>query len=659
LKTSDYQYYKCPHDYFNVVQKSVAPHFTTDTNVVISFNTATGKTLIAECMIAYHLSIKKDSKIVYVSPYKSISVEKYNSWTENDQFKDYGVLLSNSDTNPEAKEWDENRILILTNESLDSKTRSSDAPDWLSKVSIIVVDEVHLIGQEGRGGKLESMLMRFSRINPDARIVCLSATFENSNSLAKWIKSLNNKPTKLFFSDWSSNETVISYHSFNDDGYYKETNEEKIKCSLKLINARNFSDKTIVFVHSKKTGLEIQNRLSAMGTSCHFHNASAGSIKQKQKIIDVFNDRYSGLNVLISTSTLSSGVNLSCDRAIIVDTQRAGKDIPEVEIHQMCGRVGRVQSDDINYVDILIKESIFENEENRIRDSKNKIIISQIAELDELCFHVLAEISTGQIIRKKDINLWFERSFNHHQGGIIDADEVINRLKELECVICNGGIIALTELGKISARLYFTPLEVFEWKENFDFIYNDSYYDDCAIAWALGATTSQRISIDLGKKRYLATSFRDEIAHMPIEPEGNVISGVLWWWNLGGTIEGDDGKYPISLGSGKREAMIFKENYSRMHEAFMLMNSNVCPYWKLDNFFEDLRIRIIYRVEWELVDLCKIVGIGKTIALSLYNNEVTNEKDLISFMKENQVTTGSWKNKINKIQSVMREMIDG
>ena len=65
----------------------------------------------------------------------------------------------------------------------------------------------------------------------------------------------------------------------------------------------------IVFVHSKITGADIVKKLRSRGIRSAFHNASLSAGKRK-KIEEAFNDMESGLNTLVSTSTLGSGVNI-------------------------------------------------------------------------------------------------------------------------------------------------------------------------------------------------------------------------------------------------------------------------------------------------------------------------------------------------------------
>jgi helicase len=191
-------------------------------------------------------------------------------------------------------------LAILTSESFDSKTRSATYREWLEQLACIVTDEAHLLGDKSRGAAAEAALMRASQINTSARLILLSATMSNALAIAKWVKSLNGKETKCVTSTWRP--TVM------EKKYYAVDMSEKV-CKAVQIASRDTSKKTVIFVHSKITGAEIAKTLKQAGVRCAFHNASVSSAK-RTKIEKLFSDGMSGLNILVSTSTLSSGVNI-------------------------------------------------------------------------------------------------------------------------------------------------------------------------------------------------------------------------------------------------------------------------------------------------------------------------------------------------------------
>jgi len=271
---------------------------------VILHNTA-----MAECAFGYHLSTSTDSKVVYACPYKSISSERYKSWMDDEQFEPHGILLNTSDVAyVSLEDYEKSRIIIMTSEALDSKLRSSSHRAWLRKVACFCFDEAHLIGQARRGGSVEAALMRLTHINPTARLILLSATMTNAVQLAKWLKSLNGKQTKCIKSDWRPVDIEMRYHAY-DDEKADIAKEEKLDKVVELIANRSYGDKVLVFVHSKKFGGELVKLFRSRGVMSAFHNASLSFLK-REKIERAFDNPLSGLDVLVSTSTLSSGVNI-------------------------------------------------------------------------------------------------------------------------------------------------------------------------------------------------------------------------------------------------------------------------------------------------------------------------------------------------------------
>jgi helicase len=303
VRTTEFPYYIAPFGRYNVAQEAVVPFLDQDVNLVISFGTAVGKTVLAECAFGYHLSTDPDCRVAYVSPYRSLGSEKYESWKENMQLSRYGVMLNTGDRTATDKEYERCRMAVITMESFDSKTRGSARRGWLGEMACVVYDEAHLIGTKGRGAAMESSMMRFTEINPGARLILLSATMSNARDIAKWVKGLNNKPTKCITSEWRPN--VLETRMRVVEGGFKDKVEEAVR----LVREGRDGEKLIVFVHSKAVGREIMSTLKKEKVRCAFHNASV-SANGRKRIEEAFGDRMSGLDVIISTSTLGAGVNL-------------------------------------------------------------------------------------------------------------------------------------------------------------------------------------------------------------------------------------------------------------------------------------------------------------------------------------------------------------
>lgn len=300
--TSDFQYYQFPFYQFNKVQDACLPYTTQDCNMVVSLSTASGKTAIGLAAMTYELSKDDKSKVVYISPFKGISNEKSHEWQSDKQLKKYGIVLNTGDNQAKKEDFEKNRIIITTSESLESKFRNKH--DWLNDVKLFVFDEFHLLGQDGRGTCIESLIMMISELH--ARIITLSGTMNNAVEIAKWIKQNTNKETKCIKSNWRPNKFDVVYNVYDT---YGNKNENKIGEIEKIIEEKMIGEKVLIFVHSIEFGNQLIKKIRQMGRITGFHNSTL-SEKKRKELEEQFSDDYSGLDILVSTSTLAAGVNL-------------------------------------------------------------------------------------------------------------------------------------------------------------------------------------------------------------------------------------------------------------------------------------------------------------------------------------------------------------
>ena len=154
---SKYSYIKYPFEKFNKVQSLIVNkrHYEKDINLVLATNTSTGKTVSAELFIGQTL-YKQNKKVIYVSPLKSLTQEKYDDWKV--KFADKEICILTGDYNNDDKVLQKllkSDIICITSEMLDSKTRSvGNLLKWGKSIGLIVIDEFHILDMEGRGDKV-------------------------------------------------------------------------------------------------------------------------------------------------------------------------------------------------------------------------------------------------------------------------------------------------------------------------------------------------------------------------------------------------------------------------------------------------------------------------------------------------------------------------
>jgi helicase len=164
-------------------EKSIKAGLLDRKNLLVCTPTASGKTLIAE--LAMVKSILEDNgKAIYIVPLKALANEKFKDFK-----KRYGtylrIALSIGDLDSANSYLAGYDIIVCTAEKLDSLIRHH-AP-WLIKVATVIVDEIHLMNDHGRGPTLEILITMLRELLKDVQVIALSATIGNPEELSEWL----------------------------------------------------------------------------------------------------------------------------------------------------------------------------------------------------------------------------------------------------------------------------------------------------------------------------------------------------------------------------------------------------------------------------------------------------------------------------------------
>jgi len=163
-------------------EKAIKEGLLEGKNLLVCTPTASGKTLIAE-IAALQRIYNNIGKTVYVVPLKALANEKYKDF--KNKYKDIKVALSIGDLDSSDSYLERYDFIITTSEKLDSLIRHHAV--WLKDVATIIIDEIHLMNDSGRGPTLEILITILRRLLKKAQFIALSATIGNPEELAKWL----------------------------------------------------------------------------------------------------------------------------------------------------------------------------------------------------------------------------------------------------------------------------------------------------------------------------------------------------------------------------------------------------------------------------------------------------------------------------------------
>ena len=467
-------------------------------NLVLAVPTAGGKTLVAElCMLRSILV--EGGKALYIVPLRALASEKYEEFKER-----YGPLgvkvgISTGDFDTADLRLAKYDLLVATSEKVDSLLRHR--AKWLADVvSVVVLDEVHLINDPGRGPTLEVLTARLRQVNPKVQVLALSATVRNAEELAEWLGA------ELVRSDWRP--VPLKRGVFWDgkiifeDGEKRKIGEGEALSILTLDTLRE-GGQVLIFVNTRKSAQTVASSLSekvvmllgeeereklrqvakrvegALGEptrTCKllaecvrrgvaFHHAGLHA-DQRKEVEDAF--RGNLLKVVCATPTLAAGMNLPARRVVVRDYRRYSEDfgstlIPVLEIQQMMGRAGRPKYDRYGEA-VLIAKSEGEVEvlmEEYVKGEPERLV-SKLGTEPALRTHVLACVASGYASTVGDVLGFMEGTFFSHQFEVKTMKGVVERvldfLEEEGMVRKEGERLLATPFGELVSRLYIDPL---------------------------------------------------------------------------------------------------------------------------------------------------------------------------------------------------------
>ncbi|XP_043498023.1 activating signal cointegrator 1 complex subunit 3 [Polistes fuscatus] len=437
LKDSSFErLYRFSH--FNPIQTQIFHClYHTDNNVLLGAPTGSGKTIAAEIAMFRVFKQYPDQKVVYIAPLKALVRERMHDWKVRLEEKlGKKVVELTGDVTPDIKIIANASIIITTPEKWDGISRSWQTRNYVQKVGLIVIDEIHLLGED-RGPVLEVIVSRTNFISSHTsrklRIVGLSTALANAIDLANW---LGIKEMGLYNFRSSVRPVPLEVHISGFPGkHYCPRMATMNRPTFQAIRQHAPTSPSLVFVSSRRqtrlTALDLIAYLAAednpkqwlhmpeeemdnilenikdsnlkltLAFGIGLHHAGLHD-KDKQTVEELFVNNK--IQVLITTATLAWGVNFPAHLVVIKGTEYYdGKtkryvDMPITDVLQMMGRAGRPQFDDSGVAVVLVHD-LKKNFYKKFLYEPFPVESSLLAVLPD---HINAEIVAGTIKNKQE-----------------------------------------------------------------------------------------------------------------------------------------------------------------------------------------------------------------------------------------------------------------
>ena len=476
-------------------------------NALVVAPTSSGKTFVGEVLAAR--SAYSLRRAIFLVPFKAIAEEKYLEF--RDRYREIGISVVISDSDHTLFDQDIRRgnfgIAIIVYEKMAQLLIQS--PGVLANCSLIVVDEIQMIGDQTRGPSLEMLLSQFIQLQQHPQLIGLSATMANLGGIDSWLDadlvSSLERPVPLWegvaypsgsseMQDLEASQSrrgrsfasIAVPQSISSTGGPLETAYKILVSeglSKQFLLFRTTVDRTISTARFLAQALpadpvdpEIRTILGDLEETrasvflnqwidkrVAYHNAGL-SLEERRLIEQLFRDRV--IRFLVATSTLAAGVNTPADTVIVLDykrwdpSQRSNIPISIEEYKNSVGRAGRfgMSTEGCSYLiadnpreqDLLMTKYIFGQAEK---------LRSAIPDFASPGILVLGLLTRGIARTKSGLQTALQHSFayNHFFESDYERQLFLSHVMEsTEDLLANGliksesGELGVTDLGTIA-----------------------------------------------------------------------------------------------------------------------------------------------------------------------------------------------------------------
>jgi len=297
-------------------------------NVLITAPTGSGKTLPAEHAITKFC--KQGKKVIYTSPIKALSNQKFHDFSEKFPDISFGLITGDNSNNVDAD------CLIMTTEILHNTLHQmkikSDQPftlhfemDIQNDLACVIYDEVHYINDPQRGGAWEGSM---SMLPENVVQVMLSATIARPEKIPNWFREKLNQEVVLC--PHTHRSVPLRHHCFTvvADSIIKKIRDRKTQTHFVKYSSKPLE------IKGKEYNVDAYRNTNKMITYLRKHNIRTSPQFALQKICEYLleNNLLPGISFILSRKMIekignSLHINLHTDEKMIHTAAKEAENI--------------------------------------------------------------------------------------------------------------------------------------------------------------------------------------------------------------------------------------------------------------------------------------------------------------------------------------------
>jgi helicase len=408
--------------------------------------TATGKTLVGE-MAGLDRVLNGKGKLLFLVPLVALANQKYEEFEERyGDIADVTLRVGASRINDDGNRFEPDAdIIVGTYEGIDHALRVGRD---LGDIGTVVIDEVHTLGEDERGHRLDGLIARLKYYcrqlsSGDTQWIYLSATVGNPERLAAALEA-----TLIEFEE---RPVPIERHVTFAEGREKLNIENKlVRRAFDAKSSKGYRGQTIIFTNSRRRCHEISRKLEYDSAPYH-----AGlDHKRRKRVEGQFADQE--LAAVVTTAALAAGVDFPASQ-VVFDSLAMGIEWLSVqEFHQMLGRAGRPDYHDKGTVYLLVEpDGHYHNSQEMSEDEVAFKLLK--GEMESVTTRYDEESAVAETLANITVAGSGAKRLNESMVGEIPTKHALGKLLEYDFI--DG--LEPTPLGRAVTRHFLAPADAF------------------------------------------------------------------------------------------------------------------------------------------------------------------------------------------------------